>query len=597
MIWLTVLLVAVVTGCGGAHRYDSRLAAVDSLMQPDPDSALALVQAIPAASLTTEGDRAYRDLLLTQARYRCYITATSDSDINRALDYYRHHDRDREKLTRAYIYKGAVMEELGHPDSAMFYYKTAEATAVPTDYFNLGYTNMRIGDLYQSHFAASNLVVQRMRRAMNYFIACRDTNYIILSMGTLGSFMNQIDKDSAVIMLNKAILLARSIHSPDQFFYKSKLAGIFFYQKDYPQAKKLAMEIIKDGKNKCNESTFYYYAARSFIKMGQVDSAIWVKSIIPSPVTRVDSFNYFLLQADLSKESHNMLDYGLYSAKAEKLHRLLLEHPSESKLITTELECNASLQQNQLTTSYKKRILWIALLVFISLMMILLAARILMNRKNRRFQQELNRAQLEIKNILVNSEQQVSDLMEERKKHQREIKKINKELSQVTRKYQKLEQEQQDIHERASTIVRERNAALNDLYNDIRIKIESQNDRKKTIIPLNSLIRDFNENRNILHLTPKESFWKKLKLAVDHEYNGITSFVEKNYPSLSMREHHLFWLLCDIPPQIIKLCMNYSSAVTVSNNKRRLMKEGLGLDIKFEDFINRYLNSDLDNDQ
>ena len=31
------------------------------------------------------------------------------------------------------------MEELGHPDSAMHYYKTAEATAAPDDYFNLAY--------------------------------------------------------------------------------------------------------------------------------------------------------------------------------------------------------------------------------------------------------------------------------------------------------------------------------------------------------------------------------------------------------------------------------------------------------------------------
>ena len=29
------------------------------------------------------------------------------------------------------------MEELGHPDSAMHYYKTAEVTAAPDDYYNL----------------------------------------------------------------------------------------------------------------------------------------------------------------------------------------------------------------------------------------------------------------------------------------------------------------------------------------------------------------------------------------------------------------------------------------------------------------------------
>ena len=76
---------ATVSGCGGSHRYDSRLTAADSLMRSNSDSALAIVEGIARDSLTREGDRAYRDLLHTQARYRCYVTATSDSDINRAL--------------------------------------------------------------------------------------------------------------------------------------------------------------------------------------------------------------------------------------------------------------------------------------------------------------------------------------------------------------------------------------------------------------------------------------------------------------------------------------------------------------------------------
>ena len=141
---MMVVLVAVVTGCSRVPHYDSRLAAADSLMQTRPDSALALVEAVSSDSLTNEGDQAYRNLLQTQARYKCYITATSDSDINRALNYYRSHPADREKLTRSYLYKGAVMEELEHTDSAMFYYRHAEATAAPDDYFNLGYVKLRI---------------------------------------------------------------------------------------------------------------------------------------------------------------------------------------------------------------------------------------------------------------------------------------------------------------------------------------------------------------------------------------------------------------------------------------------------------------------
>ena len=171
------LLVAVVTGCGGAGRNDARLVAADSLMQPDPDSALALIQAVPRDSLTRESDRAYRDLLLTQARYKCYITATSDSDINRALDYYRRHSGEREKLTRAYIYKGAVMEELNHPDSAMLYYKYAEATADEKDYTNLGHINLRIAALYRIYYGDEEICFEKYRNALKYFELTGNKHY------------------------------------------------------------------------------------------------------------------------------------------------------------------------------------------------------------------------------------------------------------------------------------------------------------------------------------------------------------------------------------------------------------------------------------
>ncbi len=148
LLWVilaAMVLGAVAPGCRHEPRYDSRLTAADSLLREDPDSALAMLEALapdsPVARSDGEGgidfsdaDRAYHALLLTQARYKCYVTATSDSDINLALAYFRAHPADHEKLTRAYIYKGAVMEELGHPDSAMLYYKTAEANAAPDDY-------------------------------------------------------------------------------------------------------------------------------------------------------------------------------------------------------------------------------------------------------------------------------------------------------------------------------------------------------------------------------------------------------------------------------------------------------------------------------
>ena len=94
----------------------------------------------------------------------------------------------------------------------------------------------------------------------------------------------------------------------------------------------------------------------------------------------------------------------------------------------------------------------------------------------------------------------------------------------------------------------------------------------------------------------KQSFWDNLKIFVEGEYRGIATFVEKNHPDMTEKEMHLFLLLCtDLPNSIIRLCMGYASDVTVSKNKKRLMKEKIGLEVKIEEFIQLYIQGKLDN--
>ena len=269
---MVALLVAMVTGCG-AHRYDGRLVAADSLMRNDPDSALALLEALPTASLTTEGDRAYHGLLISQARYKAYVVATSDSDINRALSYYRAHRREREKLTRAYIYKGAVMEELGHPDSAMYYYKSAEATAAPDDYFNLGYSKMRIGYLYGSVFAMDGKDIEKYEEAVEYFSHTNDTSYQIISLNNLGCVYRSTRPEDAMMAFDRALGLSHQLNDTSYLamVYHSK-AVLLYYQQKYEESSRLIQTVL--GFQKVDlDNEFYYIASKVYSRLGQIDSA------------------------------------------------------------------------------------------------------------------------------------------------------------------------------------------------------------------------------------------------------------------------------------------------------------------------------------
>ena len=588
-------LVATVTGCRGTRvPDDARLVAADSLLARAPASTLALVEALALDSLSTDGDRAYRDLLLTQARYKCYITATSDSDINRALGYYRAHSGEQEKLTRAYIYKGAVMEELGHPDSAMLYYKHAEATAAPDDYFNLGYVNMRIAQLYQSFYENDSAVVARMKKAYSCFVATGDTTgYLVTTIGTQGVYDNIIGKDSARIYLESAINLAKAINSPKAFQYQSKLAGSYFYEGDYRNAKEIAMNVVREGRDDCNEDQYYYYAVRSFIHLNNLDSANWVMSLIPDPVSSEDCMNYFQTMAELSQATHKYKDYKHYEDRARKINIRLLEDARNSKLVQTELQWDTNQQENELKHTTHRHLIHLLICALTVLALLCLISVKVFKKKYETYQCELviNRKNLE--NIINDLRKNKERLLLEQEKLKHQLAEKNTLLQEANKSRRELEQEKESISKKVSIIARYRLAALNELYQNIRVKTDIGKDYKREI-SLVRLIRNMYERKDILQISLNETFWENLKHSVDGEFQGIASFVEHHYPKVTKKDFHLFCLMCaGFPNRIIKLCMNYANDVTVSKNKKKLMKQKLGIDVKLDDFIELYLQDNL----
>lgn len=251
---LVVLMFAVVSCHGGSPRYDSRLTGADSLLRcNDPDSALRQLVAIDGAALSSAGDKAYHALLLTQAQYRCYEDITSDSTINVALDYYKRHADEQEKLTRAYLYKGAVMEVLGDMEQAMFFYKQAKAAVGADDLFNQGYVRLRMGNIYRDHLVVDSSDIMLFKEALQYFRQIPDTTYILMCLEEIGSSNIIINKDSAVAYLNRAIDLAVEANAvTEEYKYKTKLAEILIFTvnaRNIETAKQLALSMNRLSSN------------------------------------------------------------------------------------------------------------------------------------------------------------------------------------------------------------------------------------------------------------------------------------------------------------------------------------------------------------
>ncbi|MDY6292544.1 MAG: hypothetical protein SPL78_00375, partial [Bacteroidales bacterium] len=94
-----LLLTTTVASCTH-HAHNRLLALADTLMWTRPDSSLAILSHINSDSLTSDEDKAYHALLLTQAQFRCNGNCSSDSLINFALDYYSD-NHNREHYTRS----------------------------------------------------------------------------------------------------------------------------------------------------------------------------------------------------------------------------------------------------------------------------------------------------------------------------------------------------------------------------------------------------------------------------------------------------------------------------------------------------------------
>ena len=569
---LTVILVlwglgAVVPGCRHALRYDERLTAVDSLMKDNPDSALALVEDLSPSDLPAESDRAYRDLLLTQARYKSYVTATSDSDINRALAWFRAHPADREKLTRAYIFKGAVMDELGHPDSAMFYYKTAEATAAPDDYFNLGYAKMRIATLYQDQYSQDTVAIIYKKQAIQCFEIIGDTNFLISCYGDLGGLCGVKYPDSTEYYLTHAIKLAQLINSTKQYTYKSRLAGFYFFQyEDYPRAKTLSMDVLRNGKAYSKDSQFYYYAALSYLRMGMIDSARFVLNATPAPIDVVDSMNWHQVVAEIAKAEKNLISYCLHYTRSKDNQVYVMANSDDGSLKDAEAEYHRIHNEQQVAQkSRDNQYLTIALLIAALIMSSLVGLTFYLKHTIR-------------KNDEIRKQ---------------EIKVLDDTITGLKNRQRTLLQMQGSVSE----LLGYRIKALNELLNSIKFKDkakEKNKDRARSVIPLSSVIEGMSRIYQPLDVQLSDKFWDKLKRSLDGEYKGIITYIESNYPNLTEREMQLLCLSCaNLSPQIIRMCMNYTNVKSVFNNKNIIVRNKMGLNMTFDEFVKNYLKNEI----
>ena len=541
VIWVVLMLGAVVSGCGGTHCYDSRLTAVDSLLRSAPDSALALVEAIDRDSLHDEADRAYRDLLITQARYKAYVTATSDSDINRALAWYRAHPSEREKLTRAYIYKGAVMEELHHPDSAMLYYKTAEATAAPDDYFNLGYSKLRMGALYRNNYSMEGRPIIKIEEALSCFLRTDNLHYQLISMINLGSSYCLLEPQKADSILHQALSLAKELNDTVNYVCAvQNLTKNYIHKNEFEQAHRLIQQSLSLKFTK-TENAFYIYAAHVYARQHLPDSAELLLSLVSSVSNGIDELSYYESMREIALARGDTINAvsieNLCSHKSDSLHALL--KPQNITMMEDYID-----NEDAMTVKLTLKSLTSRMRVLIIAAFILAIGAYIMFKSKKTQKQILNQ-------FIKASDSQLNELIQLQDKiEQHGI--YDEKLRDVISSYMVL-----------------MNDLIEECYHHPNIK------QTKKIID------------TIKYQNNKDK-WIKLFDYIDIENNSIIGKTKSLYPNLNEKDLLLIALsTIDCSCIQIAMVLGYANATTIGSARQRLARK-MGLNVSLMDYIKQF---------
>ena len=177
VISVLAALITALSGCTESETARS-LDRAEAVMEEHPDSALAILGAIPSADVNSSADRALHALLLTQAQIKNGHIVDNDSLINIAVRHYSDRD-DSPRLMKSLFYKAQV--EYNRGDMAAAIVPAIRARELATE-FDDSYWRAKaaelISDIYSVTHYKSEAVKYTEEAAEHYKKAGKARNHL-----------------------------------------------------------------------------------------------------------------------------------------------------------------------------------------------------------------------------------------------------------------------------------------------------------------------------------------------------------------------------------------------------------------------------------
>ena len=579
---LVVLIIVLcnLSSCTTHTTYPSAILQAENCMNTSPDSALTLLQEITDSIADyPEEVQMYWHLLTIQAKDKQYIVHTSDSLINRIVEFYEGYG-DKAKLMMAYYYQGSVYRDMNDAPRALKTFQQALDIDYPDyDLQVKAYSQMGTLFAYQKLYDEAIKVNRKFIDIYSKQGKAKKATYAWRDIARMYGSKNQ--PDSALFYYQNAYQMALADKDTTRYHEILSELGGYYCRLGRNDSAKLILRyaeqqpLIRDKRhihamlgyvykveNKLDSACHYYWKTLAY---GDIRNAYHsYKNLYDAEVQRG---NYRLATEYIDKALtlKDSIDQITQTEAVAKINSLYNYQHTEAE--------NARLQLEQ----EKQKTLIIVLT--------LAALGISMGGVIFFFRQKAKR--LEAEKIAEHLQKQAKEYYEKSKAaicdNQKKIEELEGQLQQAKEERNLLKAAQLEIQQKQ---LQNHNEEIALKQEEIKLRIETL--RSTTIYKeFQQAARDEKIN---LQNEQSNSKWKTLKEAIDTAYPDFTEKIQLLCPLLSDKEIKVCLLSkADITPSGIANVLKCSRQA-ITNIRMRLFKKITVYNRDFKDF-NHFIES------
>lgn len=276
IIFTLLTFVMTIAGCTD-DAMSEQLKQIDSLLTDGKvDSVGIRLDGIAMSDLKSESDSAYYYLIKTEYLYRKWIPAESDSAINYCIDYYKD-TPDKEKLARAYYYKGVAILENIDLGQAILMVKQAEEYANKTNNLLLQHKIFETLSHYNNSVYEYNLALHYAKKAYQVSKELNDKNRLAIALIYMATDYSGLENmDSLAICVHECLPLKDFITDREKAYLYTRIGEL--YEDNEPE---MAKKYLLKAESIHPQSRTYLALSNIYLKENnaQQAQAVWEKAL------------------------------------------------------------------------------------------------------------------------------------------------------------------------------------------------------------------------------------------------------------------------------------------------------------------------------